>query len=99
MQEDLHELEQAQSSETNVQREISTTEQLGVPETVEENTQRSTPTTALYAQRLLSARSHLAPFSFPQVRHAICKNCTSLISCSKHLQIPAVVIVEGILPP
>ena len=65
-------VEQAETSGTNVEREISTTEQLNVPEAVEDSTQRSTPTTtAPYAQRLLSARSHLAPFSFPQVRRAV----------------------------
>lgn len=80
MQEGQHELEQAETSDANVEREISTTEQLSVSETVEESTQRSaTTTTAPYAQRLLSARSHLAPFSFPQVRHTICNNCTSLV--------------------
>ena len=56
-----------------MEREISTTEQLNTAETVEvqllEGGQRSTtPTTsAPFAQRLLSARTHLAPFSFPQV--------------------------------
>ena len=76
MQEGQNELEQAETSETNVEREISTTEPLNVPETVEgqllEGAQRGTPTTtAPFAHRLLSARSHLAPFSFPQVRSVI----------------------------
>ena len=68
MQEGHDELEQAGTSEANVEREISTTEQLNVTQTVE-GEQRGTPTTtAPFAQRLLSARSHLPPFSFPQVR-------------------------------
>lgn len=82
MQEGQNELEQVETSETNVEREISTTEPLNVPETVEgqllEGAQRGTPTTtASFPQRLLNARSHLAPFSFPQVRCIICKSCNA----------------------
>lgn len=100
MQEGQHELEQAETSETNVEREISTTEQLNVRETVEESAQRGTPTTtAPFPHRRLSARSHLAPFSFPQVRHVICKNCTSSILFGMYLQILLVLIVDFIPLP
>ena len=72
MEEGQEEVEQAQTSEPVVEREISTTQQLNVPETegrLLEGEHRGTPTTtAPFAQRLLNARSHLAPFSFPQVR-------------------------------
>lgn len=69
---DQNEIEQAETSEANVEREISTTEQLTTGAAVESQilvgAQRSaTPTTSVtITQRLLSARSHLAPFSFPQ---------------------------------
>jgi len=70
MEEGQEEVEQAQTSEPAVEREISTTQQLNVPETegqLLEGDHRGTPTTtAPFAQRLLNARSHLAPFSFPQ---------------------------------
>lgn len=72
MEEGQDELVQAGTSETTVEREISTTQPLNVPVTegqILEGEHRGTPTTtAPFAQRLLSARSHLAPFSFPQVR-------------------------------
>lgn len=69
---DRNEIVQAETSEANLEREISTTEQLTTGAAVEsqilEGAQRSaTPTTSVtITQRLLSARSHLAPFSFPQ---------------------------------
>ncbi|CAH3109789.1 unnamed protein product [Pocillopora meandrina] len=69
---DQNEIEQAETSEENVEREISTTEQLTTGAAVDsqllEGAQRSvTPTTSVtITQRLLSARSHLPPFSFPQ---------------------------------
>ena len=70
MEEGQDELQQAETAETSVEREIPTTEQLNVQETEGQLLEQrgATPTTAPYAQRLLSARSHLAPFSFPQVR-------------------------------
>lgn len=74
---DQNEIEQAETSDANVEREISTTEQLTTGAAVDsqllESAQRSvTPTTSVtITQRLLSARSHLPPFSFPQVRHEI----------------------------
>lgn len=69
---DQNEIEQAETSDANVEREISTTEQLTTGAAVDsqllEGAQRSvTPTTSVtITQRLLSARSHLPPFSFPQ---------------------------------
>ena len=72
MEEGQDELQQAETTETSVEREIPATEQLNVQETegqlLERDQRGTTPTTAPFAQRLLSARSHLAPFSFPQVR-------------------------------
>ena len=72
MDEGQEELQQAETTETSVQREIAATAQLNVQETeaqlLEGDQRGTTPTTAPFAQRLLSARSHLAPFSFPQVR-------------------------------
>ena len=74
---DQNEIEQAETSGANVEREISTTEQLTTGAAVDsqllEGAQRSvTPTTSVtITQRLLSARSHSPPFSFPQVRHEI----------------------------
>ena len=71
MEEGQDEVEQTETSETTVEREISTTAQHNVPETegqlMEVEHRVTPPTTAPFAQRLLSARSHLPPFSFPQV--------------------------------
>ena len=64
-------VQQTETSQTTEEREISTTQQHNVPETegqlmgVEHRV--TPPPTAPVAQRLLRARSHLAPFSFPQV--------------------------------
>ena len=97
MREGQSELEQAATSETNLEREISTTEPVNVPETVEgqllEGAQRGAQTTtAPIAQRLLTARSHLAPFSFPQVRCMICKKGKTLIHILLHLLIQEILI-------
>ena len=65
------EVQQTETSQTTEEREISTTQQHNVPETEGQlmgGEHRVTPPpTAPVAQRLLRARSHLAPFSFPQV--------------------------------
>ncbi|CAH3021550.1 unnamed protein product [Porites evermanni] len=64
------EVQQTETSQTTEEREISTTQQHNVPETegpLMGGEHRVTPPpTAPVAQRLLRARSHLAPFSFPQ---------------------------------
>ena len=64
-------VQQTETSQTTEEREISTTQQHNVPETEGQlmgGEHRVTPPpTAPVAQRLLRARSHLAPFSFPQV--------------------------------
>ena len=72
MEEGQAELQQTQPPQTSEERQIPTSEPLRVQETesqlLEGEHRVTPPTTAPYAQRLLSARSHLAPFSFPQVR-------------------------------
>ena len=64
-------VQQTETSQTTEEREISTTQQHNVPETEGQlmgaEHRVTPPPTAPVAQRLLRARSHLAPFSFPQV--------------------------------
>ena len=86
MEEGQDELQQAQPAETSEDRQIPSSEPLRVQERenqlLEGEHRVTPPTTAPYAQRLLSARSHLAPFSFPQVRYLALYQ-TSNFSCAE----------------